>query len=148
MDKADFQIIRRFLENELMNYKRMQGIVKGVDIEGIGVQAQVLSGMPHTITNKFSSVVEVQAFNRNELKELKKDINRIKNCLSILKQDILLFSVTELIINGHSLPVTIKKYKQITGDYYSEGYFKYNKNKALQIMTKHLIDIKFRVRPS
>ncbi len=126
----------------------MQGIVKGVDIERIGVQAQVLSGMPHTITNKFSSVVEVQAFNRSELKELKKDICRIKNCLSILKQDILLFSVTELIINGNSLQYTINKYKEITGDYYSKGYFKYNKNKALNEMTKHLIDIKFRVRPS
>jgi hypothetical protein len=126
----------------------MQGLVEGVHIEGVGIQAQVLSGMPHTITNKFSSIVEVQAFDRKELKELKKDINRIKNCLSILKQDILLFTITELIINGNTLQYTIKKYKQITGEYYSEGYFKDKRKKALNEMTKHLIDIKFRVRPS
>jgi ArpU family phage transcriptional regulator len=133
----DYKTLSEFLIQELQNYKRMKGIL-GILTDDIGVQAQCLSDMPHSQTNKFSSVVENTAFqHQRNKKELKKDIKRIDICLSALFEDEC-FVIRQFYVENQTYNTISERWHNQTKRFYGKDYWISKRKKALKKMCETL----------
>ena len=74
-----------FIIKELKAYKMNKAVIETLHNECmIGISAQQLSEVPRSITNKFSSMTENQAFGQTPDMELRRDIKRVDIWLECL----------------------------------------------------------------
>ena len=77
-----------FIIKELKAYKMNKAVLETLHNEtSLGVSAQQLSQVPRSVTNKFSSMTENQAFAQAPDTEIKRDIKRVEIWLECLKDE-------------------------------------------------------------
>jgi hypothetical protein len=87
-NKAMQKDLYEFIVCELKAYKMNKAVYESLLIENeIVISAQVISDMPRSNTNKFSSITENQALNHPPSHVLKLEIMRVENWLKALHDD-------------------------------------------------------------
>ena len=77
-----------FIVDELKGYKMNVAVYESLLIENeICISTQVISDMPRSVTNKFSSVTENMALNHPPSHKLRLEIMRVENWLKALHDD-------------------------------------------------------------
>ena len=125
-----------FIINELKAYKMNKSILENIHNECcLGISAQKLSDMPRSVTNKFSSITENQAFNNKAFMELNQDIRRVEIWLYYLNDE------ERHVIEG--LYIHNRSYNTLSNSwkiYYSRDSWSKKKNIALNKI-KDLIEM-------
>ena len=87
-NKAMQKDLYEFIVCELKAYKMNKAVYESLLIENeIVISAQVISDMPRSVTNKFSSITENQALNHPPSHRLKLEIMRVENWLKALHDE-------------------------------------------------------------
>ena len=119
--------VYEFIISELRKYKFSKASLNVLDNDdNLGVSAQRLSQVPPSVTNKFSSTTENQAFNRDSYFELTNDTRRVENWLNSL-HDEERFMLENFYIHNRTYNTIINNWKM----YYSRHFWKKRRVSAL-----------------
>jgi ArpU family phage transcriptional regulator len=123
--------IIEFVEKELAGYRKNKSIYESIKNENnISLSASMISDIPKTITNKFSSMTENQAI-INRLGDLEKEIRRVDIWINSL-QDEEKFVVTNIYLEGKSYHVLANKWNLSGNPYFSVSYWKKKRKYAIK----------------
>lgn len=76
-----------YIIGELKAYKRNKAIYQTILLQAPSIQAQVLSDIPRSVTNKFSSSTENQALFNQDHAQLEKEIKQVEIWLGYLQEE-------------------------------------------------------------
>lgn len=131
MSIINVKALIEFIVKELKEYKLNKATYELILNEnGIAITAQTLSEVPRSVTNKFSSMTENQAFNNKDASELFKDFKRVDIWLNTL-DDEERFAVENFYIKNRGYNIISHLWSKETGVIYTNKYWKRKNKKAL-----------------
>lgn len=126
---------------ELKAYKRNNAIYQSIVNDCVGLSACVISDIPRTVTNKFSSTTENNALYNKDAVSLEREIKRIDiwlNCLDDEER----FVVENIYINNRSYNTVIGRWHKEHNIIYSERRWKNKRRSAIKKIYEILVAIK------
>ena len=118
-----------FIIKELKAYKMNKAVLETLQNEtGLGVSAQQLSQVPRSVTNKFSSMTENQAFGQAPDIEIRRDMKRVEIWLELISDEER-YMVNNFYIEGRT-------YKTIIQNWHADFTVRYWRRKRIQALGK------------
>lgn len=123
--------IEEVVIQELTEYKLNKATYELMQNDsGISISAQVIPEVPRSVTNKFTSATENQAFNRKDSDELERDIKRVDIWLTYL-EDEEEFAIRNFYIHNKSYNTISFRWHRQGGLIYSSIFWKRKRKEAL-----------------
>jgi hypothetical protein len=118
-----------FIIKELKAYKMNKAVLETLHNEtSLGVSAQQLSEVPRSVTNKFSSMTENQAFGQTPDMEIRRDMKRVEIWLELISDEER-YMISNFYIEGRT-------YKTIISNWRAEYTVRYWRRKRIQALQK------------